>query len=96
MLTYTEAKEKLQRWYRGEDVSFSPEFLDCCYVAILKQNPIEVIKYGDDESDDVLCPRCHALLGSNEMVWEDFHDRKWAPMHCRECGQSIVWKEAKQ
>ena len=93
MLTYIEAKEKLQDWYRGEDVNFSPEFLDCCCAAILKQVPMDVIKEGDDESDDVMCPNCHTHLGCNEMVWEDFHDRKWAPMHCRECGQSIVWKE---
>ena len=92
MKTYEEAKRILDEWFDDYDVDFSPELLGCCYKAVLKQIPMEVIKDGDDESDDVCCPRCHAHLGSNEMVWEDFYDRGGAPMHCQECGQSMVWE----
>ena len=92
MTTYEKVKQRLDEWYEGNDVDISPEVLDCCYKAILKQIPEPVIKYGDDESDHVCCPRCHERIGSNENVWEEFFYRGWAPMHCQECGQSMVWE----
>lgn len=92
MMTYEKAQQRLEEWYDGKNVDISPEVLNCCYKAVLKQIPLPVIKNGDDESDDVSCPCCGNHLGPNEMVWEDFYNRKWSPMHCRECGQSIIWK----
>lgn len=92
MTTYEKVKQRLDEWYEGNDVDISPEVLDCCYKAILKQISLPVVRDGEDESDDVSCPRCCNYLGSNEMVWEDFYNRRWSPMHCQECGQSIVWE----
>jgi hypothetical protein len=90
--TYEEVKQRLDEWYEGNDVNISPEVLDCCYKAILKQIPEKVMKDGDDESDYVYCPRCHELIGSNENVGEEFYHRGWSPIHCQECGQSMIWK----
>lgn len=58
----------------------------------VKEIPMKVICDGDDESDSVYCPYCHEYIGSNDFVWEDFYDRGWTPMYCRECGQAMVWK----
>ena len=61
-------------------------------VACEKQIPKLVVCDGDDESDFVRCPYCNGYIGSNEMVWLDFYERGWSPMHCQECGQAIVWE----
>lgn len=53
--------------------------------------PQIVIRDGDDESDNVYCPCCKEYIGSNENVWEDFCYRNWKPIHCRECGQSMIY-----
>ena len=95
MTTYEEVKQRFDEWYEGQNVDISPEVLNCCYKAILKQIPQAIMKDGNDESDNVYCPNCHGLIGSNELVWDDFYDRKWAPMHCQECGQSIIWTGVK-
>lgn len=57
-----------------------------------KDAPKKVICDGDDESDNVYCPCCHERLGSNDFVWEDFYERNWKHMYCRECGQAMIWK----
>ena len=57
-----------------------------------KDIPEKVVCDGDDESDDVYCPRCNEYIGLNENVWEEFYDRNWKPMYCLECGQSMIWK----
>lgn len=54
--------------------------------------PMKVVREGDDESDYVYCPNCHAHLGPNDFVWEGFYERNWKPLHCIECGQAIIWK----
>lgn len=92
MTTYEKVQQRLEEWYDGKDVDISSEVLDCCYKAVLKQIPLPVVKDGEDESDDVFCPHCCSRLGSNEIVWEVFYDRKWSPMHCQECGQSIIFE----
>ena len=62
------------------------------YLKNTKEAPIKVFRDGDDESDYSYCPRCHEPLGSNDFVYNDFYERNWKPMHCVECGQSMVWK----
>lgn len=60
--------------------------------AINKQIPMQVVLEGDDESDFVYCPNCINIIGSNEIIWEDFFNRNWSPMYCPECGQSMIWR----
>ena len=91
-MTYEEVKRRLDEWYEGDDVNISPEVLDRCYDAILKQIPKKVHREGDDESDIVCCPFCGCYIGLNEDVWDEFYHRMWLPMHCEECGQSMVWE----
>lgn len=55
-----------------------------------KDVPMKVISYSDDESDHVYCPRCHECIGSNDIVYEDFYCRGFAPMYCQECGQAMI------
>ena len=55
-----------------------------------KQIPKRVVSYSDDESDHVYCPCCHECIGSNDIIYEDFYYRGFAPMHCQECGQAMV------
>jgi hypothetical protein len=92
IMTYAEAKQRLDEWYARNDVNISPEILSCCYNAIQKQIPKKVVSNGDDESDNVYCPHCYNSIGSNENVWDEFYHRGWSPMHCQECGQSMIWK----
>lgn len=58
--------------------------------ALGKQIPKKVIRDGDDESDHVYCPCCHECIGSNDIVYDDFYYRCFAPMHCQECGQAMI------
>lgn len=57
-----------------------------------KDIPKKVVCDGDDESDHVYCPHCKHCIGSNDFVYDDFYYRDWKPMHCIECGQSMIWK----
>lgn len=57
-----------------------------------KDIPMKVVSYSDDESDHVYCPRCHECIGSNDIVYEDFYCRGFAPMYCQECGQAMILK----
>lgn len=68
------------------------EALDMAIEALEKQIPKKVVCDGDDESDYVYCPCCHEPIGSNEIIWEEFHYRDWKQMHCIECGQAMIWK----
>jgi hypothetical protein len=90
-MTYEEVKQRLDEWREGENVDISPEVLDRCYDAVLKQIPMKVHREGDDESDAVYCPFCGCYIGMNENVGESFIVRMWLPMHCDECGQSMIW-----
>ena len=58
--------------------------------ALEKQIPKKVVSYSDDESDHVYCPCCHECIGSNDIIYEDFYYRGFAPMHCQECGQAMI------
>ena len=57
-----------------------------------KDIPKKVISYSDDESDHVYCPRCNECIGTNEMIYDDFYYRGFAPMYCQECGQAMILK----
>lgn len=91
-MTYEEVKQRLDEWYETNMVEISPEILDCCYDAVLKQIPKKVYCEGDDESDFVFCPHCHCYIGMNENVWDEFFNRNWKPIYCQKCGQSMIWK----
>ena len=58
--------------------------------ALEKQIPKKVVSYSDDESDHVYCPCCNECIGSNDIIYEDFYYRGFAPMHCQECGQAMI------
>lgn len=58
--------------------------------ALEKQIPKKVVSYSDDESDHVYCPCCHECIGSNDIIYEDFYYRGFAPMYCQECGQAMI------
>jgi hypothetical protein len=58
--------------------------------ALEKQIPKKVVSYSDDESDHVYCPCCNECIGSNDIVYEDFYYRGFAPMYCQECGQAMI------
>lgn len=58
--------------------------------ALEKQIPKKVVSYSYDESDHVYCPCCHECIGSNDMIYEDFYCRGFAPMYCQECGQAMI------
>ena len=60
--------------------------------ALERQIPKKVVREGDDDSDYVYCPRCKKCIGFNEDIWDEFYIRHWKPMHCQECGQSMIWK----
>lgn len=68
------------------------EALDIALEALQKQTPKKVVCDGDDESDYVYCPCCHEIIGSNDMVWDEFYYRNWKPMYCVECGQAMIWR----
>lgn len=91
-MTYVEAKQRLDDWYAGNDVDISPEVLVCCYNAIQKQIPKNVVSGGDDEIDWVYCPYCKKILGINESVYDAFYDNNWTPVYCHKCGQALTWK----
>lgn len=61
--------------------------------ALEKQIPKKVVCDGDDESDYVRCPCCDEILGLNDSIYDDFYYRNWKPMHCIECGQTMIWKQ---
>lgn len=58
--------------------------------ALEKQIPKKVVSYSDDESDHVYCPCCNECIGSNDIIYEDFYYRGFAPMYCQECGQAMI------
>ena len=58
--------------------------------AVEKQIPKKVVSYSDDESDNVYCPCCNECIGSNDIIYEDFYYRGFAPMYCQECGQAMI------
>lgn len=58
--------------------------------ALEKQIPKKVVSYSDDESDHAYCPCCHECIGSNDIIYEDFYCRGFAPMYCQECGQAMI------
>ena len=58
--------------------------------AVEKQIPKKVVSYSDDESDHVYCPCCNECIGSNDIIYEDFYYRGFAPMYCQECGQAMI------
>lgn len=58
--------------------------------ALEKQIPKKVVRYSNDESDYAYCPCCNEYIGSNDMIYEDFYCRGFAPMYCQECGQAMV------
>ena len=60
--------------------------------ALEKQIPKKVVSYSDDESDHVYCPCCHECIGSNDIIYDEFYCRGFAPMYCQECGQAMIWK----
>lgn len=61
-----------------------------CKEVLEKQIPKKVVSYSDDESDHVYCPCCHECIGSNDIIYEDFYYRGFAPMYCQECGQAMI------
>ena len=60
-------------------------------VSFSKEDPQPVCRNGEDEMDDVLCPRCGAILGSNETFYDDMRGK--THIYCMECGQKITMKE---
>ena len=57
-----------------------------------KEIPKKVVCDGDDESDYVYCPSCNEILGTNELVYDDFCDNYYEPIYCRKCGQCLTWE----
>ena len=60
--------------------------------ALEKQIPKKVVSYSDDESDHVYCPCCNECIDTNDMIYDDFYYRGFAPMYCQECGQAMILK----
>ena len=77
-MNLTEAKERLDAWYAGNDVDISPEVLDCCYKALLKvtaepKKPVLI-------EGRMRCPNCRKNNGS-------------LGFYCDNCGQAIDWSD---
>ena len=77
-----EAKETIQRMYKGNPTTNQLEALKIAYAALDKQLPMEVT---DIHVDEYYCPACGAENNCDNGIVGD--------KYCPECGQAIDRRE---
>lgn len=77
-----EAKETIQRMYKGNPTTNQLEALKIAYAALDKRLPMEVT---DIHVDEYYCPACGAENNCDNRIVGD--------KYCPECGQAIDWSE---
>lgn len=60
--------------------------------ALERQIPKKVVCDGMDESDWVRCPCCNEILGTNEVVYDEFCDNYYDTLCCNKCGQALFFE----